>query len=122
LSATWPIRRCAEAEGLRVRADIANDLAAVERQIADNERELNASEGVLSNLPAARYDATHVSITPANECGCGGPATAAAPFFGNQEGRVATTSVETPNFRNGVLSIRGMSRRYVAITPAGSHR
>jgi exopolysaccharide production protein ExoF len=47
-----------EAEGLRVQADIANDLAveleAVERQIADNERELNASEGVLSSLPATR--------------------------------------------------------------------
>lgn len=47
-----------EAEGLRVQAEIANDLAveveAVERQIADNERELNASEGVLSSLPATR--------------------------------------------------------------------
>jgi protein involved in polysaccharide export with SLBB domain len=47
-----------EAEGLRVQAEIENDLAveieAVERQIADNERELNASEGVLSSLPATR--------------------------------------------------------------------
>jgi polysaccharide biosynthesis/export protein ExoF len=54
LSARWPIRRCSEAEGPRVQADIANDLAAVERQIADNERELNASEDVLSSLPATR--------------------------------------------------------------------
>jgi hypothetical protein len=59
---------------------------------------------------------------PRMSAAAGGPATAAAPFFGNQEGRVATTSVETPNFRNGVLSIRGISRRYAAITPAGSHR
>jgi protein involved in polysaccharide export with SLBB domain len=46
------------AEGLRVQAEIENDLAveieAVERQIADNERELNASEGILSSLPATR--------------------------------------------------------------------
>ncbi len=46
------------AEGLRVQAEIENDLAveieAVERQIADNERDLNASEGVLSSLPATR--------------------------------------------------------------------
>ena len=46
------------AEGLRVQAEIENDLAveieAVERQISDNERELNASEGVLSSLPATR--------------------------------------------------------------------
>jgi exopolysaccharide production protein ExoF len=47
-----------EAEGLRVQAEIENDLAveieAVERQIAENEREFNTSEGVLSSLPATR--------------------------------------------------------------------
>jgi polysaccharide biosynthesis/export protein ExoF len=46
------------AEGLRVQADIENDLAveieAVEQQISNNERDVRASEGVLSNLPATR--------------------------------------------------------------------
>jgi exopolysaccharide production protein ExoF len=47
-----------EAEGLRVQAEIENDLAveieAVERQITENEREFNTSEGVLGSLPATR--------------------------------------------------------------------
>ena len=46
------------AEGLRVQADMENDLAveieAVEQQISNNEREVRASEGVLSSLPATR--------------------------------------------------------------------
>jgi protein involved in polysaccharide export with SLBB domain len=46
------------ADRLKVRADLENDLAieidAVERQIADNERELNTSEGILKNLPVTR--------------------------------------------------------------------
>jgi polysaccharide biosynthesis/export protein ExoF len=46
------------AEGLRVQADMDNDLAveieAVEQQIANNERDVSTSEGVLSNLPATR--------------------------------------------------------------------
>ena len=46
------------AEGLRVQAEMQNDLAveieAVEQQIATNERDVNTSEGVLSNLPATR--------------------------------------------------------------------
>ncbi|WP_439923021.1 polysaccharide biosynthesis/export family protein [Nitrobacter sp. JJSN] len=45
-----------EAEGLKVQADLENDVAveieAIERQIADNERELSSSEGVLRNLSA----------------------------------------------------------------------
>jgi polysaccharide biosynthesis/export protein ExoF len=46
------------AEGLRVQADMENDLAveieAVEQQISNNEHEVSASEGVLSSLPATR--------------------------------------------------------------------
>jgi exopolysaccharide production protein ExoF len=47
-----------EAEALRVQADLKNDLEVeiemIERQVADNEREFNISEGVLSTLPATR--------------------------------------------------------------------
>ncbi|WP_166303230.1 polysaccharide biosynthesis/export family protein [Bradyrhizobium sp. 2S1] len=47
-----------EAEGFRIQADIRNDLEveieAIERQIADNEREYNISDGVLNTLPAVR--------------------------------------------------------------------
>jgi protein involved in polysaccharide export with SLBB domain len=46
------------ADRLKVQADLENDLAmeidAVERQIADNERELSTSEGILKNLPVTR--------------------------------------------------------------------
>ena len=46
------------AEGLRVQADMENDIAveieAVEQQISNNERDVNASDGVLSSLPATR--------------------------------------------------------------------
>jgi protein involved in polysaccharide export with SLBB domain len=46
------------AEGLRIQADMENDIAveieAVEQQISNNEREVSASEGVLSSLPATR--------------------------------------------------------------------
>jgi polysaccharide biosynthesis/export protein ExoF len=46
------------AESLRVQADMENDLAveieAVEQQISNNEREVSASDGVLSSLPATR--------------------------------------------------------------------
>jgi polysaccharide biosynthesis/export protein ExoF len=49
-----------EAEVLRVQADLRNDLEVeietIERQIAANERELNASEGVLSTLPVTRAE------------------------------------------------------------------
>jgi hypothetical protein len=47
-----------EAEAMKVQADIKNDLEVeiemIERQIADNEREFNISDGVLSTLPATR--------------------------------------------------------------------
>jgi protein involved in polysaccharide export with SLBB domain len=47
-----------EAEAMKVQADVKNDLEIeiemIERQIADNEREFNISEGVLSTLPATR--------------------------------------------------------------------
>jgi exopolysaccharide production protein ExoF len=47
-----------EAEGLRIQADLKNDLETeidvIERQIADNEREFSTSEGVLSSMPATR--------------------------------------------------------------------
>jgi protein involved in polysaccharide export with SLBB domain len=47
-----------EADGLKSKADLENELAteidSVERQIADNERELNTSEGILKNLPVTR--------------------------------------------------------------------
>lgn len=47
-----------EAEAMKVQADIKSDLEVeiemVERQIADNEREFNISEGVLGTLPATR--------------------------------------------------------------------
>ncbi|MCC8980020.1 polysaccharide biosynthesis/export family protein [Bradyrhizobium acaciae] len=47
-----------EAEGFRIQADIRNDLEveieAIERQLLDNERDFNMSEGVLSTLPATR--------------------------------------------------------------------
>jgi exopolysaccharide production protein ExoF len=47
-----------ESEALRARSDLANDLTVeidvTERQIRDNERELDTSEGVLSTLPATR--------------------------------------------------------------------
>ena len=47
-----------EAEALRVQADLKNDLEVeietIERQVADNEREFNISEGVLRTLPATR--------------------------------------------------------------------
>jgi protein involved in polysaccharide export with SLBB domain len=59
-----------EADGLKVQADLENDLAteidAVERQIADNERELDASEGVLKNLSA-----TNVAFTSSEEANNG---------------------------------------------------
>lgn len=46
------------ADKLKVQADLENDLAieidAVERQIAESEREMNTSEGILKNLPVAR--------------------------------------------------------------------
>lgn len=46
------------AEGLKVQADLENDLAveieAVERQIAESERELSTSEGILKDLPVTR--------------------------------------------------------------------
>jgi protein involved in polysaccharide export with SLBB domain len=55
-----------EAEGLKVQADLENDVAveieAIERQIADNERELSSSEGVLRNLSA-----TNVAFTSSEE-------------------------------------------------------
>jgi exopolysaccharide production protein ExoF len=47
-----------EQEALRARSDLTNDLTVeidvTERQIADNEREFDTSEGVLSTLPATR--------------------------------------------------------------------
>jgi len=47
-----------EAEALKVQADLKNDLEVeietIERQVADNEREFNISEGVLGTLPATR--------------------------------------------------------------------
>ena len=47
-----------EAEALRVQADVRNDLEVeietIERQVTDNEREFNISEGVLGTLPATR--------------------------------------------------------------------
>jgi polysaccharide biosynthesis/export protein ExoF len=47
-----------EQEALRARSDVANDLTAeidlTDRQIADNEREFDTSEGILSTLPATR--------------------------------------------------------------------
>ena len=47
-----------EAEALRVQADVRNDLEVeietIERQVTDNEREFNISEGVLRTLPATR--------------------------------------------------------------------
>lgn len=47
-----------EAEALRVQADLRNDLEVeietIERQVADNERQFNTSEGVLRTLPATR--------------------------------------------------------------------
>lgn len=55
-----------EAEGLKVQADLENDVAveidAIDRQIADNERELSSSEGVLKNLSA-----TSVAFTSSEE-------------------------------------------------------
>jgi protein involved in polysaccharide export with SLBB domain len=55
-----------QAEGFKVQADLENDLAteidAVERQIADNERELSTSEGILKNLSP-----TSVAFTPSQE-------------------------------------------------------
>src|SRR5260370_39734867 len=45
-----------EAEALKVQADIKNDLEGeietIERQVADNEREVNISEAGLGTLPA----------------------------------------------------------------------
>lgn len=56
------------ADKLKVQADLENDLAieidAVERQIADNEREMNTSEGILKNLPVTR-----VSFSPSKKSG-----------------------------------------------------
>jgi protein involved in polysaccharide export with SLBB domain len=47
-----------EAEALRIQGDLRNDLEAeiegIERQVADNEREFNISEEVLSTLPGTR--------------------------------------------------------------------
>ncbi|MDN5001383.1 polysaccharide biosynthesis/export family protein [Bradyrhizobium sp. GCM10027634] len=47
-----------EAEAMKVQADVKGELETeiemVERQIADNERELSISEGVLATLPATR--------------------------------------------------------------------
>lgn len=47
-----------EAEAMKVQADIKNDLEVeietIERQVADNEREFNISEGVLRTLPVTR--------------------------------------------------------------------
>lgn len=47
-----------EAEAQRIQADLKNDLEVeietIERQVADNEREFNISEGVLRTLPATR--------------------------------------------------------------------
>ncbi|TWC07554.1 SLBB domain-containing protein [Bradyrhizobium macuxiense] len=47
-----------EAEGFRIQSDVRNDLEleieTIERQINDNEREYNTSEGILSALPATR--------------------------------------------------------------------
>lgn len=55
-----------EAEGLKVQADLEHDVAveidAIERQVADNERELSSSEGVLKNLSA-----TNVAFTSSEE-------------------------------------------------------
>ena len=56
-----------EAEALRVQADLKSDLEVeietIERQVADNEREFNTSEGVLSTLPATRpqFEANRVT-------------------------------------------------------------
>ncbi|GKQ49678.1 hypothetical protein BRSPCE3_05320 [Bradyrhizobium sp. Ce-3] len=51
-----------EAEGFRIQADVRNDLEleieAIERQLLDNERDYNMSEGVLSTLPATRAQFT----------------------------------------------------------------
>lgn len=51
-----------EAEGFRIQADVRNDLEleieAIERQLLDNERDFNMSEGVLSTLPATRAQFT----------------------------------------------------------------
>jgi polysaccharide biosynthesis/export protein ExoF len=47
-----------EADSLKAQSDLKNDLVveidAIERQLADNEREFNTSEGVLSSMPATR--------------------------------------------------------------------
>ncbi|MDH2379911.1 polysaccharide biosynthesis/export family protein [Bradyrhizobium sp. CER78] len=51
-----------EAEGFRIQSDVRSDLEleieTIERQISDNEREYNISEGVLSTLPATRAQFT----------------------------------------------------------------
>jgi hypothetical protein len=58
-----------EAEALRVQAELKNDLAVetevIERQIADNDREINTSEGILSSMPATR--AAFAPATKANQ-------------------------------------------------------
>jgi exopolysaccharide production protein ExoF len=55
-----------EAEALRVQAELKNDLAVetemIERQIAENEREISTSEGILSSMPATR-----VAFAPSKE-------------------------------------------------------
>lgn len=47
-----------QADGIKVQSDLKNDLVveidAIERQLADNEREFRTSEGVLSSLPSTR--------------------------------------------------------------------
>lgn len=47
-----------QADGIKVQSDLKNELVveidAIERQLADNEREFRTSEGVLSSLPSTR--------------------------------------------------------------------
>ena len=51
-----------EADGLKAQSDLKNDLVieidAIERQLAENEREFKTSEGVLSTMPSTRSQFT----------------------------------------------------------------
>jgi exopolysaccharide production protein ExoF len=62
-----------EQEALRARSDVANDLTAeidlTDRQIADNERELDTTESILSTLPVTRARFAETASKDPNQIG-----------------------------------------------------
>ncbi|MBR0973071.1 MULTISPECIES: polysaccharide biosynthesis/export family protein [Bradyrhizobium] len=109
-----------EAEAMKVQADVKNDLEVeietIERQIADNEREFNISEGVLSTLPATRAqfakEANRVTYEVVRQ-------TAAGPVAIASAGMSVLLPGDLVNIITGESETKERAGAPVATSPAG---